>query len=157
DAAVTPSGREIRVVGADGRGARRLTDGSDPAFAPGDRYLAFVARGDGPDTDLWAIDLDGSHRRLLVRDELADEAAPRFSTAGRFLFANAIVPRDGREALFSAFVFLRLDEPWPRLRRPGDPLAGSRVGVAVAPGALDAPALDGAPSLYDAMLRVLLR
>ncbi len=156
-AAVTPAGKEIRLVGVDGQGVRRLTDGSDPAFAPGDRYLAFVARGDGPDTDLWAIDLDGSHRRLLVRDELADEAEPRFSSDGRFLFANAVLRRDDGGPLFSAVVFLDLDEPSPRLRALVDRLPAARVGVAVAPGALDANALGSAPTLYDAMLRVLLR
>jgi Tol biopolymer transport system component len=158
-AAVARGGKEIRLVSVppDGRGPQRLTDGSDPAFAPGDRFLAFVARGESADTDLWAIDLDGSHRRLLVRDELADEAEPRFSTDGRYLFANAILRRDDGEPLFSAVVFLDLSQPAAPLRALVDRLPAARVGIAVAPGPLDSDALATAPSLYDAMLRVLLR
>jgi dipeptidyl aminopeptidase/acylaminoacyl peptidase len=157
--ALTPAGKEIRLVTIppDGGGARRLTDGCDPAFAPGDAFVAFVAGGAGPDTDLWAIDVDGAHRRLLIRDELADEMAPRFSSDGRYLFANAIVRRDDGAPLFSAIVFLDLAAPGSELRALIDRLPASRVGVAVVPGRLHPDALAAAPTLSDAMLRVLLR
>jgi len=155
--AVLPVAREVRIASADGRGARRLTAGSDPAFAPGDRFVAFVDKDGMKDADLWAIDIDGQNRRRLVRDEVGDETAPCFSRDGRFVFANTVVRRDDGQALFSAIVVVDLEERPARLHALVDRLPAARVGVAVAPTKLDLTALAEAPTLYDTMLRVLLR
>ena len=154
---VLPEAREVRIASASGRGVRRLATGSDPAFAPGDRFVAFVDKDGMKDADLWAVDLDGQNRRRLVRDEVGDETSPCFSRDGRFLFANTVVRRDDGQALFSAIVVVDLDGRPMRLRALVDRLPAARVGVAVAPTTLDIPALAEAPTLYDTMLRVLLR
>ena len=70
----------IMLVGADGRGLRRLTSGAAPSWSPDGRRLV-VAWGDA----IFRIDVDGSNRVRLARGLNARGAGlqPRWSPDGR--------------------------------------------------------------------------
>ncbi|RME82917.1 MAG: hypothetical protein D6775_09545 [Caldilineae bacterium] len=63
----THNGGDIYVIGADGRGLRRLTCGFDPAFSPDGGQVAFT-RWDEP-RGLWLIDSDGTNEHFLFGAE----------------------------------------------------------------------------------------
>lgn len=140
------SASEIWRVTASGRGAAQVTQGpadGDPAWAPDGKLIAFVAPAPRrADTDVFVVRTDGTRRRHLLDEPLADERGPRWSTTGRQVFATAWLrsERDG-SALFSSVVYVDLAfRPW-RARVLQDPIVVARVGVALAPVELDADAL----------------
>jgi Tol biopolymer transport system component len=79
---------------------RELTDeGSDPAFSPDGRHIAFVSRRDGigrrcgedgcdVSPEIYSIDPDGAARSRLTRTT-AEEGSPAWSPDGRTLVAAA--------------------------------------------------------------------
>jgi TolB protein len=105
--AVSPNGQqvaydivkgEIWLVRSDGTGRRRLTmDGSEPAWSPDGRQLAF-AREDG----IYVVSADGSGEKRVVRTE-GHTASPSWSPDGRRIafiqdFDLWVVGADGSDA-----------------------------------------------------------
>ena len=119
---------------------------STPSFSPDGRTIAFSAPVKGrDDVDLFAVDVGGKHRRVLVEEPIADETGPVWSADGRYVFATAIV-RSARtgEALISSLVFVDLVEKRHLLRAMHDPIVLEnplayvpRLGVAVGPAGFD--------------------
>lgn len=148
-AALTGGMLRIATMRTDGSDTRWLTEGPAdfwPAWSPDGRTLVFSARVPGRnDEDLWSVDVAGGPRRHLIDDSVGEELAPAFSADGRFLLANSR-PHDlvGR-AMFSALVVADLHEKPPRWRALVGRSFVQRNGVAVAPEALDAAALNEAP------------
>lgn len=147
---------EIWLSAPDGSGARKLTDGADPAFAPDDRRLAFVARDGRADADLWIVGADGSGREHVVDDALGDESGARFSADGRFLFAESFVRDADGKSMFPCIVYVDLAESRRRLRALQDRSPGGWTSLALAPVPLDAAALDGGPAYAEALTRALV-
>ncbi|HKE13945.1 MAG TPA: hypothetical protein VKB80_03695 [Kofleriaceae bacterium] len=173
---VSPDGRTVLYMGLDrttqrsslylmalaGGAPRRLTAGPadlTPAFSPDGRAIAFAAPVKGrTDIDLWAIDADGSHRRLLVAEPLADETGPVWSADGRFVFATSVLRSvESGLPILSSLAFVDLRERPAVLRALHDPAqVVARLGAALAPSALDAARLDRQP-VYRAAIRRAVR
>jgi Tol biopolymer transport system component len=173
---VSPDGRTVVYMGLDrktqrsrlflvplaGGASRALTDGPadlTPSFSPDGRAIAFAApvKGRG-DIDLWAVDADGGHRRLLVGEPLADETGPVWSADGRFLFATSVL-RSVASGLpiLSSLAFVDLGERPTTLRALHDPAQiVARLGAALAPAPLDAARLGRHPP-YKAAIRRAVR
>jgi Lysyl oxidase/WD40-like Beta Propeller Repeat len=71
----------LHVIGADGRGERLLTTGSEPDWSPRSKRIAFVARRDGSD-DLFAVEENGRGFCRLTTSP-AVESEPAWSPDGR--------------------------------------------------------------------------
>jgi dipeptidyl aminopeptidase/acylaminoacyl peptidase len=121
-----------------------------PSFSPDGRTIAFSAAVKGrDDEDLFAMDVGGKHRRVLVEEPTADESGPVWSADGRYVFATAIVrSAQTGQALLSSLVFVDLRERKRTLRALHDPLFLEnplayvpRLGVAVGPAGFDAARL----------------
>jgi Tol biopolymer transport system component len=173
---ISPDGRTVVYMGLDratqrsslylvplaGGEARRITAGPadlTPSFSPDGRAIAFAAPVKGrDDIDLWAVDADGRHRRLLVAEPLADETGPVWSADGRFVFATSVL-RSVTSGLpiLSSVAFVDLRERPAVLRALHDPAqVVPRLGAALAPTALDAARLHRQP-IYRAAIRRAVR
>jgi TolB protein len=73
---------EVHVVGADGRGRRRLTAGEDPTWSPAGQRLSFLRGG-----NVWTIDADGSGARRLTSDARGAQRGAEWSPDGTRLAA----------------------------------------------------------------------
>ena len=96
--------RDIRMAGADGAGARNLTDGAGglnhyPAVSPDGRRVVFSSKRDGK-TRLWMMDVDGRHAAPLPGTE--DGTHPTFSPDGRWL--ACMLSGSGTAALYKISV-----------------------------------------------------
>jgi Tol biopolymer transport system component len=148
---------ELWLAAPDGSDARKLVDGAGAAFAPDDRRIAFVAGAPGrADADLWLVDADGAGAHRVVDDPIGDEANPRFSADGRFLFAEAVVRDGDGKPIFPSIVYVDLAEARPRLRALQDPSPGGWTSLAVAPVPLDAEALLRGPGYEESLRRALV-
>jgi TolB protein len=84
---------ELYVVGADGRGLRRLTyafgDDSMPDWSPDGKRIVYVSNRNR-NGELYLIDVDGRNIRRLTRTPGVWEQLPRFSDDGeRLLFGTS--------------------------------------------------------------------
>jgi WD40-like Beta Propeller Repeat/Lysyl oxidase len=77
---------------AGGRRVSHFRRGSDPAWSPDGRRLAFVAPGAGGAGDVFVADADGKHKGRITRTDRVAEASPSWSPDGRHL----VVERGGR-------------------------------------------------------------
>jgi RTX calcium-binding nonapeptide repeat (4 copies)/WD40-like Beta Propeller Repeat len=95
---------KILVVNSDGSGLRTLAAGQDPAWSPHGARLAFV----GPDGKLYAINADGSGRRLVYDGNGTFVSAPSWSPQGDrialFAFSQLVVISSDGAPLYSASV-----------------------------------------------------
>ena len=80
------SGGRIFTMRPNGERQRRITgrDSWEPAFSANGRWVVFVARGRGGNTDLYKVRSDGSHKVRLTHSP-ADEMTPSFSPGGRMI------------------------------------------------------------------------
>jgi TolB protein len=98
------SGREdpetIYVVGVDGGGLRRLTDGPafQPAWSPDGRQIAFIS-GSEDNWDVYVVRADGSDLRQLTRTAGVHESGIAWSPEGDELAFDALA--DGRWEIYS--------------------------------------------------------
>src|SRR5690606_9172202 len=104
--AVAPDGRRIAYTSVDphagtarirvlaGTASTPLSEGpldTTPAWSPDGETIAFAALsapaepGGRPDMDLHIMRADGTGRRLVVREPLADQTGPVWSRDGRYL------------------------------------------------------------------------
>jgi WD40-like Beta Propeller Repeat len=64
----------------DGTGRRRIPTGTTsalkPSWSPNGKRLAFATGSDAAHSSIYSIDLDGAHRRLLVRDGASPSWSP---------------------------------------------------------------------------------
>jgi Tol biopolymer transport system component len=141
---------------AEGGAPRRISAGpldGTPAWSPDGASIAFHALApDRGDADLFVMKADGSERRLLYAEPLADQTGPRFSADGRFLFATStLMSEQSGRPLLSSVVHLDLGETPPILRvLAGDVATQQRIGPALAPEPL-AVAVLHANEAYDAV------
>ncbi|HUS63233.1 MAG TPA: hypothetical protein VMZ28_01780 [Kofleriaceae bacterium] len=150
-------------VALDGE-TQRLTDGpfdATPAVSPDGRRIVFAAPVKGRvDIDLHVCDIDGSNRRLLVADRIADETGPVWSADGRHVVATSVVRSiKTSKALMSLLVVIDMAEPKPILRGLIDLIDPAsvppRLGAALAPGPLDAAMVARNPTLKRVVELVL--
>lgn len=185
---VAPDGERIAFAGLDESGriqlriwadgvSTALTEGpadTTPAWSPDGETIAFAApapqdhspapgtpeQAPAPmDLELYTVRVDGSERRLLVREPLADQTGPVWSADGRYVFATSIYRSvaSGKPVLAS-ITFVDLRESPVGLRALHDPVAvESRVGIAVDKAALDHDVLHRASFYKEALKRVLER
>jgi hypothetical protein len=84
------AGRGNRVIGL-------VPGGTDPAWTPDGRRLAYVAPGAAGSGDLFVVDADGSHKGRIT-DTIDDEQSPDWSPDGMRL----VVERDGNVVVVRA-------------------------------------------------------
>jgi Tol biopolymer transport system component len=150
-ATMAPDGSDLRAFSAG------PADGS-PRYFPDGQSLAFSAPGPGRvDLDLWVVPAGGGERRVLVDDELGDEASPRFAREGRFVFATSVVRGEDGTAVAAMIVVADLEARPARWRGLIERLPVARVGVDVAPVTLDARVLGENPYYVPALQRLLRR
>jgi len=151
----------LRILDLQSGKTRDLTEGpfdATPRVSPDGRTIAFAApvKGRG-DIDLFAIDMEGKHRRILAADPLGDETGPFWSPDGCWLLATSVVrsPSNGKP-LVSVLVALDVCGKAGPLRALHDP-GGlvSRLGVAISPAGLDPARLRRQPLHMRETLRRL--
>jgi TolB protein len=97
------SGREdpetIYIIGANGQGLRRLTDGPafQPAWSPDGTQIAFISGSDA-NWDVFVIRADGSNLRRLTRTDGVHESGVAWSPDGEALAFDALT--DGGWEIF---------------------------------------------------------
>lgn len=78
---------DIYVMSPDGTGKIKLTSSdrayTQPAWSPDGNQIAYTVGVSGTLRDVYVMDADGSHRRLLVLQPTVDRAAPDWSPDGR--------------------------------------------------------------------------
>jgi dipeptidyl aminopeptidase/acylaminoacyl peptidase len=151
-----PGRREVWRVDGDGRHPRQLSAGPDdgtPAWSPSGKWIAFCGRAPGrSDLDLYVIAADGTRRRRLVSEPLADQHSPRWSHDGSYLFATAVFrAAASQQPILSSIVFVEIHREADRreLFALHDPVVVARMGVALAPAPLDSRLAAKNPR-YDA-------
>lgn len=114
-----------------------------PAWSPDGSTIAFAAPSAKDDADLFAIRPDGSDRRPLVSEPLADQTGPVWSADGRFLFSTSLYRSvKSRKPVLSSITFVDLRESPPVVRALHDPVAvESRTSPAVDRAVLDVASL----------------
>jgi Tol biopolymer transport system component len=83
----TDAGFDIHVMGADGSNVRQLTTTGvdyDPAWAPDGTRIAFTRQGQGPQSDIYMMDVEGSHPQQLTSGPPGQtNLSPTWSPSGR--------------------------------------------------------------------------
>ena len=159
----TPDGKvtsRIEERAPDGEVAS-ITDGpldAAPALSPDGATIAFArptAHGGSTDTDLFLVPRHGGQVRVLVDLPLTDESGPVWSADGRFVLATSLLRGARGNVLFASVIAVDTREAHPRARilidRTG---AVPRLTPALAPGALDAAALDADPEYLPELARI---
>jgi Tol biopolymer transport system component len=156
---VDDKGARLAVIAPTGGDLRFVTEGpndSRPAFSPDGRTLFFSRPAAGrADLDLWRVAIDGGTATVVVDEPLGDETDAIASRDGRWLFATSTLRTEEGGAAWSTLVVASLPSPsgWRALQ---DPYPSSRLGVTLAPTALDPVRLGNAPD-YAAALGSLRR
>jgi Lysyl oxidase/WD40-like Beta Propeller Repeat len=124
-----------------GKGANRLVapGGSEPAWSPDGRRLAYVGPGIGGANDVFVADADGTHVAAITQTGDAGETSPGWSPDGRRL----VFEQNG------AIVVLRADGSNPRIlargREPSWSPGGTRIAFEVNGDLFLVPAAGGRP------------
>ena len=98
------SGREdpetIFIIGVNGEGLRRLTDGPafQPAWSPDGKQIAFIS-GSEANWDVYLIQADGSNLRRLTRTDGVHESGVAWSPGGEELAFDALA--EGRWEIYA--------------------------------------------------------
>jgi TolB protein len=98
------SGREdpetIYIIGVNGVGLRRLTDGPafQPAWSPDGKHIAFIS-GSEASWDVYVIQADGSNLRRLTRTDGVHESGVAWLSDGKELAFDALA--DGRWEIYA--------------------------------------------------------
>lgn len=130
--------------------ATRLTRGpadSTPAWSPDGRRIAFAAMVERPggqvDADLFLVNSDGTGRRRVVDEPLAQQTHPVWTFDGHYLFATSLYRSvETGKPILSSVTFVDLGETPAVLRALHDPMAvESRASPALARRPLDGDAL----------------
>lgn len=100
---VRPDARErpwLYVVGADGRGVRRIGIGSHPSWSPDGRRIV-VERPEGPNrmSDLWIVRVKNGRARRLTRTGQLSELGPVWSPDGRWIAVSMV--RGSRQDIYA--------------------------------------------------------
>ncbi|MBA2567971.1 MAG: PD40 domain-containing protein [Actinobacteria bacterium] len=114
----------VFVMDRSGRVRRLAARGSDPAWSPEGRRVAYVARAEDGWTDMYVVDADGTHRGRITSSALLDEGSPAWAPDGKRL----VVEREGSLVIVDADGF---GERW--LARGTDPAwspDGGRIAFA---------------------------
>ncbi|MDF2771176.1 MAG: tolB [Geminicoccaceae bacterium] len=85
--------RLIRIMNADGTGAKNLTTtGSSrmPSFSADGQKIVFIRENARGRTDVYTVNVDGTNEQVLVRTASTDEVTPRLSPDGTKLAYSSI-------------------------------------------------------------------
>ena len=138
-----------------------LTEGPadvSPALSPDQTQIAFARPAEHAgvlDNELWIMPRAGGDAERLVDVTLTDEAGPVWSADGRFVFATSLLRGARGNVLFSSVIVVDLTQH-PRVARILEDRTGpiARITPALAPIALDAPALDADPEYLSELARI---
>jgi TolB protein len=92
--------RDVYVMDADGDNVRQLTSfGSDksatqPAWSPDDEEIVFTVTSGDSAAQLWVMNSDGTHQRVLVSDRFFSNAAASFSPDGQTIVFARCLPQE---------------------------------------------------------------
>src|SRR5689334_19741708 len=90
---------DIYTLGIEGGKANRLTSGqafdAQPKWSHDGKTIAYVSDGNGSD-NIWLMDADGGHQRMLTREEQRQFVSPTWTPDGKFV----VVSKNG--ALFGS-------------------------------------------------------
>jgi len=90
---------DIYTLSVDGGKATRLTSGqafdAQPTWSPDGKTIAYISDRNGSD-NIWLMDADGSHQRILTREEQRQFVSPAWTPDGKFV----VVSKNG--ALFGS-------------------------------------------------------
>jgi Tol biopolymer transport system component len=153
-----PGPFEIWTMRADGSHLRRLARGSDPAWAPSGRWIAYTGpwtpRSSKP--DLWVMRDDGSRPHRLTFTPRASEREPDWSPNGRLIayMSNVAGLKTGQSAIYTMRADgtrkTRLTPLGSRTRQPSWSPDGRQIafkrwtsGIPVGAGALWTMRADG--------------
>ena len=82
---------DIYTLGIDGGKASRLTSGqafdAQPKWSPDGKTIAYISDRNGSD-NIWLMDADGGHQRILTREEQRQFVSPTWSPDGKFVVVS---------------------------------------------------------------------
>ena len=82
---------DIYTLGIDGGKAVRLTSGqafdAQPTWSPDGKTIAYISDRNGSD-NIWLMDADGSHQRILTREEQRQFVSPTWTPDGKFVVVS---------------------------------------------------------------------
>lgn len=126
----------IWTMQVDGSAQHRLTtttklDNLDPAWSPNGRQIVFVRRGQDGSPQLWLMDADGTHQRLLLDLQLAHtpfSPSPVWSPDGKQIAFFKVTDIHGSSLIESEIELVNLDS------RTTQPLVTQQAMEGIEPG-----------------------
>ena len=124
---------DIYTLGIEGGKANRLTSGqafdAQPKWSPDGKTIAYVSDRNGSD-NIWLMDADGGHQRMLTREEQRQFVSPTWTPDGKFVVVSK------NAALFGSQydLYMYHKDGGTGLRLTGGDAAAARTAPAPAAG-----------------------
>ncbi len=134
---------------------------TSPALSPDGKWIVFARPKEHkgvPDGELWLLPRGGDTAMQLIDLPVSDESGPVWSPDGRFVFATSVLRGAAGNVLFSSVIVVDTQAKPPIARILEDRVGAIvRLTPAIAPGPLDAAALDADPEYTTELVRITAR